>query len=121
MSKNLDFTRPSKESSILKFENSSATCTWPPVEGMRPIVKNALADLVEAEIKGIFTPQLKAMNATLGSPGIIQILMQITQVQEVTGNTARDYYVNVSDAIFTAIEESLPDLLGQEDTCGWFI
>lgn len=119
MSKNINFER-SKNDYILKFQEKISKLPWPPNNEVLPYVKNYLWEVIEDEIKDLFTSQLKAKETSINSAAINKIISDTIWGPPEQLKTQEEYYTNISDKIFTQIEENITNLLGQEDICGWF-
>jgi tyrosine-protein phosphatase YwqE len=119
MSKKLNFERPNKEQYKQNFEKITSLKNWPPQEGVLVYIQNQLYDLIELEVKEVLAPQLKDLQTTIYTPGIMNIMYHVTK-KEISYDSANKTYEVFSNDVFFQLEAAAPFLLGEEDPCGWF-
>lgn len=125
MTKQLNFNRINKKKYAEEFQQKFSSTDWPPEHEkdlLIRIINDVLTGMIVDEIKEILIPQVKDMQTTINSNTLSNEIFNMKRAFNSENSTSfKEYYINVSDAIFKEAEVIAPTLLGQEDSCGWLI
>ena len=113
----ISFDRPKNHLYLEKFIKSPGASNWPPKEGAERNVQDILINLIGKEIYEIIKPQLngRTVNSFIIMQKVIEIVQKNTNFEKDTAT----HFDKVSKDVFTAIEEVMPTLLGQDDSSDW--
>lgn len=113
----LNYNRPNRDLYVKKFCERTGSSDWPPKDGAESAVKERVIDLLLHEAMNVIKPQLEELKLTLPSHQIMTLVWN--NVKTDVDRTPLEHYDNVSNAIFTLIEQEVPGLLGQDDPSDW--
>lgn len=122
----LNFDRLNKDEYIKNFV-AHCPYNWPPeqkLDSLILLVNDNLTNLIIEEVKSILVPQIQEKQTTINSAGAQNKIEEVVNKNSnimASSTTPKEYYENVSAAVFAEIQGYMLELLGKEDTCGWLL